>query len=327
MYIKTKESDLDSDLKTGESRFWAQVGIIQKEGSIEYKVAPFKCYPDIASYLLSLNTFDRQRNLSSRNVDKFAQALRNDSFSPGSAIRLTWHMGRWVLTDGQHRLFAIVESGIAADMTVLFVFRDIHVEYATVDSIGGLRSPREVALAYGFKYTEEITARNLDRFLSASGIIYANFLQNNSVVKDKLEVSRFAESENFPDSMRMLREWAEGSAIFGSGGGSIKASVLAVALVTTKYAPLAISSDFWRNVFQNDGLKRRDVRRLLNEVITLPSRRGGESSQYEIVKIASNLWNAHVEGRGELDKVYTPKTMPNIKLTPYPLKTAEQKSL
>lgn len=324
MNSTTEKNLANVEAKTGEERFWRQIGHIKRDEGVECSVSAFKCYPDVAEYLLSLNTFDRQRNLSDRSVAKFVKALHEDSFAPGSMIRLTWSFGRWVLTDGQHRLHAIAESGLAVNLTALFVFRDINVEYATVDSIGGLRSPREIAIAYGHQYCETITGRNLDRFLSACKIIDSNFQSNNHAAADKLHVTKFA--ADYVDAMTALKEWGAGSSIFGGTTGAIKASVLSVALITVKYAPSVIAEEFWVNAFQNDGLRRRDVRRLLNEIITA-STHGGIGEQHEIVKITANLWNSYVDGKKELDKVYTPKTMPEIKLTPYPLKDKEQKSL
>ncbi len=310
-------------ITTGRSRFWKQVGEVQNES--QYSVRTFDCYPDVAAYLLDLNTFDRQRNLSQGNVERFKLALVENSFAVGSMIRLTWDANKWVLTDGQHRLFAIMESGLAAPMTALFCYEPINKEYASIDSVGMLRSKRNVAVSYGFKYTEEFTGRTLDRFLSACGIIEANFSTSSATMIDKLSNARFA--EGFVKEMDLVKEWAQGSGVLThQRGGSIKAPILAVALVTIKHAPIETAKDFWLNAFQNDGLRRRDARRLMNDEI-VQSSGDGRAASSGFARRAANLWNWYVSGKGELDKVYTPAKMPDIALTPYPLKNKANNSL
>ncbi len=106
----------------------------------------------------------------------------------------------------------------------------------------------------------------------------------------------------------------------------MKAPILAVALVTIKHAPIETAKDFWLNAFQNDGLRRRDVRRLMNEEIVQSSSDGGAATS-ALIRRSANLWNWYVAGKGELDKVYTPAKMPDIALTPYPLKNKANNSL
>lgn len=248
--------------------------------------------------------------------------LKHDNFSVGSMIRLTWYENDWVLIDGQHRLFAISELGMAAPMTALFCHEPISEEYAKCDSVGELRSKRQSAISYGMRYTEIFSGRTLDRFLAACGIIESNF-QSNSKLVDKLNNAKFADT--FTDEMALLVEWGKGSGVFSQHhGGSMKAPIIAVALVTTKYAPRAIAKDFWLNAFHNDGLKKLDPRRRMNEEIT-KSTAGGGSGTRDLMKKTAYIWNWYVLQRGrELTRIEIPDKMPHIELTEYPLKDEKE---
>lgn len=101
------------------------------------KVSVEKITPMLAESLLKLNTDNRK--LRTSHVDFLAAQMRSGNF------RLT-HQGIAiseddVLLDGQHRLRAVVKSGVAVDM---YVFRDVDGGTFTAIDIGAKRSNSDV---------------------------------------------------------------------------------------------------------------------------------------------------------------------------------------
>jgi len=87
-----------------------------------------------------LNLYRSNRAIRQSNVDRFSALLRNKCF------RLThqgiaFHEGGW-LCDGQHRLWAVIETNIAADM---FVTRGLDDEAVTAIDHGLVRDLKDDA--------------------------------------------------------------------------------------------------------------------------------------------------------------------------------------
>lgn len=283
------------DIASGKSQFWRQIGKLNE--GLAFEVFPFKCYPSVAEYLLSTNTFENQRNMSKNTVAVFSNILKAGNFVSGSVIRLARDVnGRWTLTDGQHRLSAIACSGVAAEMVVLFSYDEIHHEYASVDSGGRPRSLRDAHIAYGFEYTKTMPQSNQRRFSSACRMIHADF-EFRDECADKLEIGVF--SEEFTDQMSLLTQWATRTKVFAHGKhGSMKVPMLAIALATVKHCPV-VAEDFWRKAFENDGLGRYDVRRQLHDLIVMPYG-GGHAKQGEYFRKTVHLWNLFYMGERDM---------------------------
>lgn len=302
------------DIQSGKAQFWRQIGKLGNDAAFD--VFRFRCYPNVAQYLLSINTFENQRRISSNTVEHFCDILTAGNFFFGSTIRLAQDSnGRWTLTDGQHRLAAIVASGIAAEMVAVFSNDEIHHEYASVDSGGRNRSLQDAIRAYGFEFTKTMPQRDQRRFEPACKIIRDDFVLVNKRA-DSLAVGLFA--EGFSAEMSALIKWANKTKTFAHGPhGSMKVPMLAVALVTVRHAP-TIAEEFWRKAFENDGLGRYDVRRHMSDLILSPYG-GGYSKQQEFLDRTTYLWNLFVLGQREM-KTWRglPDSPQCILRTPYP---------
>jgi hypothetical protein len=80
--------------------------------------------PQIAEWLLKLNTGNRP--LVQRAIERFCKILKDKAWVNTGEPVIVSHEG--VLNDGQHRLTAILTSGIAAELDVRFGTRRLHVK-------------------------------------------------------------------------------------------------------------------------------------------------------------------------------------------------------
>jgi hypothetical protein len=115
--------------------------------------------PLIAAEWLSKMDVTKQRSLRGKMVTRYAKAMA---------------LGHWVLThqgiafderghciDGQHRLAAIIESGVAVDMSVTFGVvekqRDINA-FDAIDRGGARSTPEQLQVRYGIKDANRVAA-------------------------------------------------------------------------------------------------------------------------------------------------------------------------
>lgn len=107
--------------------------------------------PELAAIYLGSNT--NNRNMRKKHVSRLADDIINHRWQMnGAAIIFN---GDGTLLDGQHRLAAIVEAGLAVDMLVV---RGVHTSaMETIDS-NIARSASDVAKLNGFHNTSHLTA-------------------------------------------------------------------------------------------------------------------------------------------------------------------------
>lgn len=277
--------------------------------------------PEMANSLLMLN-FEHNRKLRTASVNRFADMMRRGEFVDGSQIRLDKVDGKYVLVDGQHRLTAISESGQAATMVVVVSEKDtdaeVRDEYSKVDSGGFLRSLSDVVTA--LDVDEELPAGwVLASFASAARLIIANFDSRKANTVSRLAI--YPTMKEFKQAINLTREWFGSGRLTGAPNttrGFMRGGVLAVAIVTTHHAEMEVAQNFWRAAYEDDGLRRNDPRKKLNEYLRGFTRNGG-GMQWKTCAVVAKCWNAYIAG-DEIAQLKMPKSMPSIALTPYPLK-------
>ena len=100
--------------------------------------------PEMATSLLDQNTSNRP--LSQSNVDFFVGLLKRGEFRcTHQGIAIDWDN---ILQDGQHRLYAIVESGVSAD--VMLATNCDPANFASIDTGGRKRTASDI-LGYNAK--------------------------------------------------------------------------------------------------------------------------------------------------------------------------------
>jgi hypothetical protein len=272
--------------------------------------------PESAEALLGLN-FDNNRPFRKQNAELFQRAIEFGFFVEGSPIRLAHSDGRYVLTDGQHRLEAIASSGHAVTLTVIVTEDDPRADYSKVDGLGRKRTLTELVRALGVDDSLQLPMSTNTVFHAALRVINGNF----SVTKGgDMFPTQLAEMDvQYQDELRFLLSFLGANAGMGKGmttRGVFKSSVFAVALVTAKYVNRDTVKEFWDQVVRDDGLRANDPRKRLHNYLREPS--GGGQKAHSINSIVTaTCWNAYVDGKA-LTRIHTDKKMPSIALTPYP---------
>ena len=118
--------------------------------------------PDMAADMLEHNTMNR--NISQLNVKRYAQAMQSGEWEQNGQTISVAEDG--TILDGQHRLWAIIESGMT--ITFLIVYNVRKEAIATIDS-GITRTFRHLLQIKGSKHAA--TAASLTKF----AWIYDNF--------------------------------------------------------------------------------------------------------------------------------------------------------
>lgn len=273
---------------------------------------------EIAEKLLALN-FEHNRNLRNPVVKRFSAMVEKDEFVDGSPIRLAECNGAYVLTDGQHRLRAIIDSGECRTMVIIVSHMasavEVREEYAKLDSGGTKRSLADVASA--LDVGEELpTGETLREYTAAARMIASNFNARRFEVQSRLDI--YPVLMSFRDAIYSTREWLGGGSTIGKTRGFMRAGVLAIAMITAQHADEDKARAFWSGAREDDGLRKYDPRKKLHDYLIAPQL-GGGSRQIVSALVAAKCWNSFVAGE-EIMQLKLPATMPAIALTPYPLK-------
>lgn len=164
--------------------------------------------PKIAEDLLEKNTANRP--VSRREVDRLRRVLESGAWRMnGETVKLS-RSGR--ILDGQHRLMAIAESGVAADMIIITGLED--ESFSTIDQ-GRKRSGGDVLFIRGVKRHAAVSV--------ACATLY-RILKNRPIFGGVDQIPPYAIDEIFnrhPDieqSVQLAAELAaKGSAVMGVG--------------------------------------------------------------------------------------------------------------
>lgn len=125
--------------------------------------------PDVAASLLAANTNNRTLNRDAVDYYK-SQMLTNQWRLNGETIKVG---SNGVLLDGQHRLAAIMESGVTLEMPVC---RDIHPDWVSTIDTGRQRKPADHLSIAGFRKDSSI--------LAAAAAVCMNFDREGKYVRD-----------------------------------------------------------------------------------------------------------------------------------------------
>lgn len=257
--------------------------------------------PEIASRWLSECRFAGQRPTKASHVAFLAECMRRGEFETGQLVFRSWN-GRRFLIDGQHRLLAVVATGIPQAMTtvecIVPSFEDVQTAYARLDR-GSVRSMQDVLGAFGLDEALDLTRTQIGWFAAAIVIVGNGFARRGGGKGGVVAyLRRSAETRE-----RLMRQF-DGparsylAAIAASPHSISKrlstAPVMGVGLVTFKHA--AHRADiFWRLVARNDGLRAGEpAHALVNFLIDKPVIGLGEAYYSRAVAAA---WNAFWDER------------------------------
>jgi hypothetical protein len=233
--------------------------------------------PETAKHWLLEYNFGRQRNIRRKWVSYLAEQMRLGRFRRETSIEFTKTPdGRLELIDGQHRLSAVVESGIAQPFLIHVITLDAQEDAALLYGTTDAHTPRtqEDYLQFaGIPQQLGLSRRQTRSIARAVGFMKNGFMLPRSTEQDRVIVRS------------IIEDWAlEGVEAFKMVKGKSntiqriweRSAILSVILVTLRHAE-ADAKEFWSAVAADDGLRRVDPRKVCYEALmTMTSRADGK---------------------------------------------------
>jgi hypothetical protein len=270
--------------------------------------------PEIAARWLHDYTYDGQRSVRRARVEAIKDLITRGLFGL-SEVRICYVADDGYLTNGQHRLHAIVELGVPVQVIVVRRFcanlEEVANDYSTHDARFSNRTYGDIYQAHNLDDETGLTPPQVQKVASAAAFINADF--------QEYRATRVAEVR-----VALVRDWAQAAgaffeAIAGASAGVKKklstAPVFAVALVTFRHSPDE-AAVFWQRVAANDRLEPGTPEHSL--LRWLDDNQITSSNYNRVVRISAAAWNASYEGRHlTLLKVVNPTAPVTIKGSPY----------
>jgi hypothetical protein len=264
--------------------------------------------PEIAQRLLESCHYDRQRDITKSHVKALALAHARRQYSL-QGIVLCEVEGKWLLTNGRHRMQMIVDSGIGVWEVIIrkhgMTRAMVEAEYGRTDR-GKRRQIADALRAHGIGGEYGLTPRELNLISGAVGVILPEFGYTKPEIRIRLGL-------NDPDArVAAVEKWLEfGNAYFKAIKDPLKgryqdlvlSATMAVALVNFRETPEK-AEDFWGRVAHDTPLPGDPVRTLLEAYGKHPDER--HKAPVFARRIAS-CWNAFYEGQ-QITRTVTPNT-------------------
>ena len=265
--------------------------------------------PEKANEWLTLCRFNGQRPPRPKIVTFYSEEMKRGDFHFGTTVEFGTVNGSDFLLDGQHRLSAVVESGVA--QTFLVKRMQYHSDneladaYSRIDQ-GLRRTTSDQFRAWQLADLYGLTPTWLNKFSAGVKVINSKF--DSGGVRERMHPS---------DLVSLMDDYADAMVHYYQlqGGGTKviekpmqRSSTVAVALVTLRYSLKSYGEskvdDFWFGVIQDDGLKWRDPRKVAREHLLTTKSTGGsfgaQATSAYTSRYLARCFNAHVNGQ-EID--------------------------
>lgn len=257
--------------------------------------------PIMAEQWLTKREYAYQRHLREGDAERFAEHMRAGTFENTQAINFHHcleHGGAKYLTNGQHRLRAVVLSGMTIEMPVVHkwvrTYAAVQAAYGRIDR-GITRTHQDVYRANGLEEELDLGLKDAERFGAAVAVFLRDFRSTG-----------YGGSRTRDAGMRMdlMRGWihdARALVALYEGAPSdwrhrlLNAMPFALGLVTFRYAPEQ-ASRFWRELAWGEGLTVTDTTYHLREHLSKMTIRG-KLSERQIMWTIARGWNAFYRGR------------------------------
>lgn len=239
--------------------------------------------PELASEILKSNT--RNRNLRETAVDKLSAVLRNGEWKfNGEAIQIS---KSGTLLNGQHRLTAVVRTGISIDTIIVFGMDESSQE--TMD-FGSKRSVADILKFRGYKNVTNLVslASSLALYRKTGSLTTAIW---KNVPQTPAEIVKFVE-----DHPELAAEALEAVSI----GQKLRLSIKPVGLA--RAAMFDVDSEdaayFWRRIIDPVGLDFDSPFLAFRDWALNPSRvpSSTQNATKEQVAILIKAWNKFRQG-------------------------------
>lgn len=276
--------------------------------------------PELAAQWLQGCSFHGQRPLNEYHVSVLAHEMEQGRFAT-SQIRMV-HVGNKVMiTDGQHRLRAILRTGLKQKFAVYHLHgTDEHAaaDDYTYGGVGGKnRDPFTLFTATDTVQNCGLTPTDFRAYMASLNVIINSF-NTHSTGRLSPELRSFHTQKRYaeafaPEARAFIRSLRNASSLHAR---LLKRSaVFSVGLISLRYQPES-AAEFWGKTADNDGLRRGEPSHtLLSFLTSFPATHF--TIRVGTRKVAA-AWSAHYEGRKlSLIKVVDPEAPIRISGTPY----------
>lgn len=240
-----------------------------------------------------LGKMGKNRNVSWSHVRKLAQMMSNGRWVFNGQAVIFSETGE--LLDGQHRLQAIIMSGVEIPMQITYGVSD-HRAFGTYDvTIRKRDVPQIVQMDLGIKNANSITA-------------IARKLRVWETTEDKADfslesdINRNIDLDTMPDYIRQNLEEIEEALLSVKGSIPYKRckapSALVTALIICGRADAFATMDFTNKVKNGAGLNLNSPAHVLRERLAFPpERRNGIKWDTELMALVIKSFSYHIEGK------------------------------
>ncbi len=256
--------------------------------------------PNMARRILEEANYAGQRPARKHHITLLAHIMREGRWASGGQLAFCRVDGKLYLTNGQHRLHAVVEAGAAFEFQILITdcatMAEVDADYHRHDIVARKRSTAEIMNSTGFAAASGLPKTFLTRLYEAAALLDASlgFRQYQS---DPIR------TRDVDHRISVASQWVAETVVYEEitrpapphiRQRLARAGVMAVALVTLRYQP-AKAKEFWGGLAEDNGLRRNDPRKALMHDFEERNLSSGSFLQRVIPSITA--WNAFYEGR------------------------------
>lgn len=260
---------------------------------------------EIAKTILSDRNYENQRRLKPSSVSQYAESMEMDDWSEISIIRFgcSTENSQWRLTDGQHRLHAIVKSNLPQTFKIEFdTFEselDLKEAYGKMDR-GVPRTDMDAMLVYG---DSRLAPGEMNRFIAAIKLIDSGFTARRI---EKFPATRlrklFVEWEPYAVKVQELRSQCNVSRDVREP--LRRSSMISVFMFLIRYAKKQSQAEsFIRSIYEDSGLITNDPRKHVVEMVKKFNVRNGRNfnavtlDSRDLAGFTIACWNLFASGK------------------------------
>lgn len=277
---------------------------------MESNVAIKQVTPEQAIAWLNKAGYDKQRSVREWWVSYLAEEMKKGNFEQDTALMFMKHNGALELVDGQHRLNAVVKSGLSQRFVI--VIRDVSDEQAVADAYYRLDQSLRRTASDQYRVLEleeklDLTSTDLNALGASVKFLFLGF--------DFKASGPFGKTIHPDERLRLMMEYSDAARHYFTmkmgapseiSAALKRASTVSVALVTYRFSineyGLEKVDEFWRGAIFDDNVAKGDARKIVNRhfwtagMLSSTSSHDTNVSQAYAARLIARCFNAYMKG-------------------------------